>query len=95
MRAKNPRRMALMMLRSIKRNTNAMVSLWDQDQTVRDAAGWHKRTDAEKIENDPNEWDRLASFMDAVIFEAEAVREHALQQGLQAKHRKWRQDNER
>lgn len=74
------------MLRRIKSNAGAMVGWWDQPQTKWDSAidpvrgepiGWRKLIDPEKRENSAEEWDRLATFMAAVIAEATQVQELA------------------
>jgi hypothetical protein len=88
-RQRNPRRIALAVLRNIKRNVSVMVSTWDQDMTTwerpHDAGPgvngtWRKLRDDEKHENSPEEWNRLVMFMDSVIRDAEAVRRHAVEQ---------------
>lgn len=75
--AVNPRRAVLASLRETKGNISTLVSWWDQRQTVAEheyeqttegqpqrirLLRWRKRTDAEKIENDPAEWRRLATW---------------------------------
>lgn len=81
-RARNPRSLALEVLRSIKRNVSVMVSEWNQTQTVFDHElnAWRTRTSDEKMENSPEEWKRLIQFMEVVILEAEYVRTFAYQQ---------------
>jgi|WetSurMetagenome_2_1015567.scaffolds.fasta_scaffold16312_3 hypothetical protein len=78
-RQRNPRCVALEMLRSIRRNVNDMVVSWSEDQKIYDG-GFRKREYHEKIENNPEEWKRLVEYMDAVILEATAVHDYAKKQ---------------
>lgn len=89
-RQRNPRRVALEVLRNMKSNLTVMVTTWSASvqtyDVVRGERGqvvshtWRKRVGAELPENNPEEWVRLAKFMSAVIRDAEALREYALQQ---------------
>lgn len=83
-RPRNPRVVIHEALKTIKRHlTVQMLKRWDQDQTIHDRATktWRKRTDAEKVENDPAEWEHLArwaefmqrQFRDVEIFAKEQV----------------------
>jgi hypothetical protein len=99
-KVRNPRRVALEILRNIRRNLGAMVADWNQAGSVFERITEpngrggefvnyvpRPRRDDERIENDPAEWARLVRFMDQVIHDAEAVRTHAVEQYHAAKER--------
>ena len=78
-RRRNSRRVALDILRNIKKNVAVMAGEWDVRMTVWDNA-WRQRRDDEKPENRPEDWARLILFMNQVIDDAETVRYFARQQ---------------
>lgn len=62
-----PRRLVVAQLREVKGYLGLLVDAWDERQTVVEHTGtsrygWRKRTDAEKVENDPQAWTRLSEW---------------------------------
>lgn len=94
----NPRRAILPVLRSISKHIGSMVATWADPPSTRwydagDGRGSHwqvkrrKRADipaAEYQENQPEEWERLAKFMEAVAIQALDVATYAKQQRAKA-----------
>lgn len=94
----NPRRAILPVLRSIAKNIQIVVATWADPPSTRwydagDGRGSHwqakrrKRADipaAEYQENQPEEWERLAKFMEAVAIQALGVANYAKQQRIAA-----------
>jgi hypothetical protein len=72
-RGRNPRRQVLAILRAMKKDVSALISWWDQAQTVIDVIREdgrvvnHKsrpRREDERVENDIEAWISLAAWMD-------------------------------
>lgn len=94
----NPRRAVLSTLRSISKHVGIMVTVWADPPSTRwydvgDGTGSHwqikqrKRADipaAEYQENQPEEWERLIKFMEAVATQALDVATYAKQQRAKA-----------
>lgn len=88
---RNPRRVAVDILRVIKSNVTTMVTTWDQSQATYDNTierpdapgyfGVHRPLrDDEKHENSIEQWRRLADFMTTVEAQAAVVRSFAIEQ---------------
>ncbi len=78
-RPRNPRVVALMTLRQMKRFLADMCADWNQSQTLYEGVtqAWRKRRDDEKIESNPAAWRELVRYMRAVESLAAQTREHA------------------
>lgn len=97
-RARNPRRVALEVLRVMAGNVGAMKARWSWVPSTSyrtDEAGKYIRSDrarkdipaSEYRENDPEEWVHLATYMDVVAKQASDVAAFARQQERLARER--------
>lgn len=98
-RTRNPRRVALDVMRAIKSNASAMVAWWDHVPSTRywqDPAtgkwthGNRERKDisaAEYRENNPENWANLAAFMDTIAEQAQSVATYARRQERETRER--------